>query len=251
MKGPSGSWFFVPRRLANPRVRVFCFPYAGGSATLFRDWPKELPGDVELIGVQLPGRAFRLKDPPFTQMSSLLDELENQLGPHLDVPFVFWGHSFGAILAYELIRRFEKQGRTLPLMAILSGRKAPHLPNTGFDVRGMGDDEFIEELRKLGGTPDEIINNRRLMNLVLPALRADFELLNTWQHESGQTLAVPLRIVGGKEDLPIKLEDLEAWGQYTRSGFSVHLFKGDHFYVHHAEDELLPWLSTTLANLSA
>ena len=250
MEGPSGSWFFVPRRLSNPRIRVFCFPYAGGSATLFRDWPKKLPEDIELTGVQLPGRAFRLKDPPYTQMSSLLDELENQIGPHLDVPFVFWGHSFGALLAFELVRRFEKKGRALPLLVVLSGRRAPHLPKTGFDVRSMDDEEFIDELRKLGGTPEEIINNRRLMNLVLPALRADFELLHQWKHEPGETLAVPLRVAGGKDDTPIKEEDLEAWGQYTRSGFSVHMFKGGHFYVHDAEDELLPWLSRTLANLS-
>lgn len=249
VSGPSGAWFFVPRRLTSPRIRVFCFPYAGGSATLFRDWPKALPDDVELVGIQLPGRAFRLKDPAFTDMSCLLDELEGLLSPHLEVPFVFYGHSMGSLVAFELVRRFQAKGQALPKLVFLSGRRAPHLVTNGADVKSMDDEAFIDHLRGLGGTPDEIINNRRLMNLILPSLRADFELLYKWKHQDGELLSMPLRVAGGKEDKPIKQEDLEAWSRYTRAGFSVQMFKGGHFFVHDAEDELLPWLSGTLANL--
>ena len=230
---------------------MFCFPYAGGSATLYRDWPAHLPSDVELVGVQLPGRAFRLREPAFTDMTKLLDALEELLEPFLDqVPFVFWGHSMGALVSFELMRRFQKRGCTLPRMMILSARRAPHLPYDPLNVPAMSDDEFIEELRRLGGTPDEIINNQRLMNLVLPSLRADFEMLYRWSFTEGETFSIPLKVAGGTRDKPIPKSDLEAWARYTSADFSTKMFEGDHFYLHHAENALLPWLNGVLSGLA-
>ena len=229
---------------------MFCFPYAGGSATLFRDWPPLLPDDVELVGIQLPGRAFRLKDPAFTEMPKLLDAIEAQVSPHLDeIPYVFWGHSMGALLSFELMRRYQAQGRVMPRLAILSARRAPHLTGNPMNVGAMTDDEFIDELRKMGGTPDEIIDNKRLMNLVLPSLRADFEILYNWEHQDGPSLKLPLRVVGGLADTPIAEADLQAWDRYTEADCSTHMFAGDHFYLHDAQAELLPWLSDVLSKL--
>ena len=226
---------------------MFCFPYAGGSATLYRDWPGHLPDDIELVGVQLPGRAFRLREPPFTDITHLLDALEKQIVPFLNqVPFIFWGHSMGALVAFELMRRFQEQSIPLPTMAILSGRRAPHLPYDPLNVPDMSDEEFMNELRRLGGTPDEIINNQRLMNLVMPSLRADFEILYRWRYVETDPFNVPFKVLGGKQDRPIPEADLEAWGRYTSSDFSTHMFEGDHFYLHHAETELLPWLNSVL-----
>ena len=240
----------MPRRLDAPRLRLFCFPYAGGSATLFRDWPPHIPADVEVVGVQLPGRAFRLKEPPMKDMVSLLDALELQVEPYLDqVPFVFWGHSMGALLVFELMRRFQKKGAALPKLAILSARRAPHLPKYQIDVAQMDDEEFINELRKLGGTPDEIINNKRLMKLVLPSLRADFELMYRWEHVAGDPLSIPLKVVGGKGDAPISEADLQAWSQYSTAETTIEMFEGDHFYLHQPAVELLPWLSGVLSKL--
>ena len=250
ISGPNGAWFFVPRRLEAPRLRIFCFPYAGGSATLYRDWPQHLPDDIELVGVQLPGRAFRLREPAFTDITRLLEALETQLSPYLDqVPFVFWGHSMGALVSFELMRRFQSRGLSMPKMAIVSGRRAPQLPYDPLNVPAMSDDEFMAELRRLGGTPDEVLDNERLMNLVLPSLRADFEILYRWHYIEGAPFSMPMKAVGGTSDGPIPRADLEAWSIHTGGDFTTKMFEGDHFYLHEAEPELLPWLKAVLAEL--
>lgn len=235
----------------NPRavVRLFCFPYAGGRAAIYRNWPERLPPTVELWALEIPGRGGRLSEPPFTRMELLVKAIAPALLPFLDRPFAFFGHSMGAVIAYELARLLEREHGRPPGHLFVSGRRAPHLAEPRLHSYNLPDREFLEHLRHLNGTPEEVINNQELMQLMLPVLRADFELIQTYAYAQGAPLTCPLSALGGLEDRDVKRECLEAWREHTTARFALALFPGDHFFLHGAQPLLLHCLSQELTYL--
>lgn len=242
------SWLELPAPNPQARLRLFCFPYAGGGASIYRAWPRHLPPDVEVWAIQLPGRETRLFDTPFTRVDPLVRALHAALQPHLQRPFAFFGHSLGALLAFECARTLSAAGR-VPAHLFVSGCRAPQLPPIGEPIHALPDRQFVHALRRLQGTPEEVLRNSELMDLLLPRLRADFALAETYAYVPGPALPCPISAYGGIADSEVTQADLAAWRQHTARGFSLHRLPGDHFFIHHNEAQLLHSLSSELMSI--
>jgi len=219
----------VPRPVARPRLRLVCLPHAGASATMFVPWAGELPTDVELVAAQLPGRGARRHEPAATRLGDLLDELREGLSPWLDAPVALFGHSMGALLAFELARRLR--GVAKIAWIVVSGHRAPHIPLRTAPLHRLDDAQLAEAIRGLGGTPDVLLRDADLLRLLLPTLRADFEAAETWTHRTDEVLDCPLLACAGLDDPHVTDEDLEGWRVHTRADFQCRRVRGDHFDV--------------------
>lgn len=249
-RGPvADPWLWTPRPVARRRVRLFCFPYAGGSATAYRTWPDGLPPDVEMLAVQLPGRGPRLREPAIGRPGPLLDQIEGALSRYLDAPFAFFGHSMGAQIAFELTRRLRRQGRPLPAHLFLSGRRAPGRPI--FPAPGpRSHDDLLALLRRYGGTPPGVLENEELLEIILPPFRADLELLDAWRDEPEPPLDVDMTLLGGRDDPTPTIADIDAWRDQTRAHCALHVLPGGHFFLHTEEAAVLRLVSGVLVEAS-
>lgn len=240
---------YQPKKSA--RLRLFCFPPAGGSAYQFKGWGRSLPGQVEVIPVQLPGRGRRFNEEPGRRLVPLARRIAEELAPHLVHPYVLFGHSMGALIAFEVARELERAGGRGPSLLMVSGRRGPEWPRTRPLTYDMPDEEFKAELRRMNGTPEEVLDNPQLMELMTPLLRADFESVQTYAFEGPCALRCPVRGYGGLSDGEVPVESLAAWGRYTGSTFRLSMFPGDHFFVFQPESRFLHKLATDLTSLLA
>ncbi len=252
MSSFSNNTLWVKRSKPNPhaRFRLFCFPYAGGGASLFRNWANRLPSEVEVCAVQLPGREDRLAEPAFTHMPLLIESLAHALYPYLqDKPYAFFGHSMGAFVSFELVRYLRRQHHTGPAQLFVAAQRAPQLPDLEPPVHALPDHEFIEELRNLNGTPVEILQNAEVLEVTLPLLRADFAICETYQYVAGEPLLCPIFASGGIDDDKVGYDKLTAWHEQTRASFMLDMFPGNHFFLNSSQAELLQMLSHRLMPL--
>ncbi len=230
-----------------PLARLFCFSHAGGVPGAFRFWRDGIPPQVELVAVQLPGRGGRLREPPVASITTLVDQLTPELLPYLDRPYAFFGHSMGAVLAVEVARALMKAGREGPAHLLLSARRPPHLPRLEPDLHRLPDDAFLKLLgARYGGVPPEVLREPELLALFLPALRADITALETFQSPNAQPMPCSITAYGGDEDRLVTLDQLRGWRGYTNGPFRVKQFRGGHFYLHSARDELLSDIAQAL-----
>jgi medium-chain acyl-[acyl-carrier-protein] hydrolase len=243
-------WLPYSRRLSpTARLRLFCLPYAGGSATVYRAWLDALPAGVEVCPVELPGRGARITERPFDRLAPLADAVAQALRPHLDRPFAIFGHSMGAVLGFELARRLRAREGLVPRALFMSGRSAPQIRWTGTHAHLLGEAELIEHLRTLNGTPPAVLEHPELLELVLPLLRADFAVSETYEHAPDDPFDVPLIVFGGDGDPEVARAELDAWREHTRGPFRVHVFAGDHFFLQARQVELLATLGAELRAL--
>lgn len=243
------NWFSVPKPVTKPTLRLFCFSYAGGNASTYRDWHKQLPEDIEVCSIQLPGRGTRFKEAAYTDLDALLTDLAKQIEPLTDIPYALFGHSMGAQVAFELVRKFQEKNVHLPSCLIVSGRRAPQLKKQVKPIYTLPENEFREEIRRLNGTPTEALNNPELMDIVSPILRADFQLIETWEYQPSEPLDVPLLALGGIKDSQVSLDDLEDWKNVTNGPFCLELFSGDHFFINQATESLLNTVRQTIESV--
>jgi medium-chain acyl-[acyl-carrier-protein] hydrolase len=246
------SWVSYSRPVPNAKLRLFCFPYAGGAAMIFRRWVDRMASSVEVCPVQLPGRGNRIREVPFTQMTPLVESVAEGLSPFLEKPFAFFGHSLGAIVSFELALKLQREGRKLPVHLFVSGRRAPCIPRQDPITYNLPDEQFVEELKRLNGTPKEVLEHAELMQLMLPVLKADFEISETYKH-SGEPLlrGCPITAFGGTQDEEAPPEYLEAWQQHTTGPFKQRMLPGDHFFLHASEQLLLAALNQELCSMTA
>ena len=241
--------YFKPNPAA--RLRLFCFPYAGGNAVIYRTWANSLPPSVEVCPVQLPGRGHRLREEPHRNVHSMVEDVGQALLPYMDIPFAFWGHSMGGMLSYELAQLLRREARTAPVHLFISGRRAPHMPDVNPITYDLPEAEFIEELRRLKGTPPEILDSPELMQMVIPLLRADFQVCQTYSYSPQPSLDCPISVFGGLKDVEVSREYLEAWRDHTTSSFWIRMFPGDHFFLHTSQGDLFKILSQELHQLAS
>ncbi|MEM1205128.1 MAG: thioesterase domain-containing protein [Acidobacteriota bacterium] len=225
-------WLVFRPRTEPAKLRLFCFPYAGGGASIYRTWASDLPAAIEAVPVQPPGRENRLMETPLRRMDDLANALVPELLPHLDRPFAFFGYSLGATLAYEVALRLQRLHGKPPAHLMVAARRAPHLPPSREAIHDLPEDAFIERLRELDGTPEEALANPELMELLLPLLRADFEVVETYEPIQRPAVATTVTALGGLADPDVEREHLEAWSGYGQEPFRVRMFPGGHFFLH-------------------
>jgi medium-chain acyl-[acyl-carrier-protein] hydrolase len=246
MLDPSYPWFRSPYLGERAQLRLFCFPCAGGTAHIYRDWQQYLPPTIEVLPAQLPGRGPRLREPSFVSLPDLVTALTTAITPLLDRPFAFFGHSMGAAIAFELARRVRKGLACEPEVLCVSGRRAPQVPSDKPPSYNLPNDEFIAELQRMDGTPREVLEHTELMELFAPVLRADFQLIQTYHYEAGAPLACPINAYGGLEDNEVPRELLSMWRSQTTSRFALYMLPGDHFFLRSSQTLLLEMLAQQL-----
>ncbi|MEZ2231193.1 thioesterase II family protein [Microcoleus sp.] len=241
-------WIKCPQSNPQANLRLFCLPYAGGGTSIFRLWPQELPSNVELCAIELPGRENRIREKPISDIEILADNLVEFLLQHLDKPFAIFGHSMGSRIAYNLTRKLH-QRNVNPVCLFVSGSYAPHLPELNPPVYLLSDTEFIEQVVRIyAAIPEVLLADKDLMELFLPILRADVTVGTTYIPFPDEPLDCPIFALGGLEDPEASHDLLASWRDYTRSSFSIEMFPGGHFYLNENENRqlLLQFLSKTL-----
>lgn len=242
-------WLPAPRPDSTASLRLFCFPYAGGGAMIYRTWADSLPKSVEVIPIQLPGRETRLRETPFTSLQSLVETLGPVLLPYLDRPFAFFGHSMGGLISFELARWLRRHHELQPVHLFVSGRWAPQIVGPDPPSYNLPEAEFLEEVRSLDGTPEEVFQHPELLQLLLPLLRADFTVCQTYTHLEEEPLRCPITVYGGLQDRSVGRAKLEGWRQHTAASFVLRMFPGGHFFLHGSQQQLLHTLAHDLAQV--
>jgi len=229
-------------------VRLFCFPPAGGGAAFYRPWIRPLRDIAEVRPVLFPGRETRLREAPFYRMEDLIDPLCHALEPLLDRPYALYGHSMGAIVAYEVARRL---GARPPVLLLVSGRRAPALPARRRRLSGLPDDEFLTTVATLGGIPPEVMAQRDLLEMILPALRADFTLNEIYRPLPGAPVACPIAACVGDRDPEVDVPEMLQWRDESPHDFTLRVVSGGHFYLKDAASPVLDFIRSDLSTALA
>lgn len=241
------SWLSLPRVRKQARVRLFCFPYAGGGASAFREWVDVLPDFIELVLVQLPGRETRFRETPSRDIPELVSAIADAALCLPQLPYATFGHSLGTLLSYEFALEMRRRSESEPIHAVMSGRGAPHLARSRTQTHRLPDDEFINALREMQGTPEEVLRDRDLMQLLLPTLRADFALAEDYSCPVVKVLPCGISVYGGLADIGVRREQLQEWQAYSDRPIVLRLFPGGHFFLHSARYSLLQALARDLS----
>jgi surfactin synthase thioesterase subunit len=242
-------WFNCQKNGHPCRLRLFCFPYAGGSALIYRGWLNYMPAGVSVWPVQLPGRGSRYREAPYVSMQEVVQAVTKAIEPFLDLPFVFFGHSMGAMMGFELAHAVRERFQLQPKHLFVSGSGGPHLPRNTPNVHDLPDDQFIRRLKELNGTPPEVFENPELMLMMMRTLRADFAIAETYSPSSGPPLDCPITALGGQDDDLVLRQALEAWKIHSTSSFNSWVLPGDHFFIHTSDTIVLRILSQQIRTI--
>lgn len=225
------TWIYQAPARGGCRLRLFCFPYAGGGAAVYRLWPDAMPHGVELCRVQLPGRESRLAETPFDRVESIIDALLPVIRPMLDVPFAFFGHSMGALVSFELARAVRREYGLTAHRMFASAWRAPQLP-LGSKLHQLPESEFIRKLQaRFSGIPDGVLRDRELLDMMLPVLRADLAVCEAYEYVSDRPFDCPILVFGGMEDHWVNPSELAAWSVHSELATEIEMFPGDHFFI--------------------
>ena len=245
---PVNKWITRLPRAVRPRIRLFCFPYAGGGAAIYRRWTELLPPEIEICLVQLPGREQRIHEQPMTDMAGVAVLTADAMAQYCDQPFALFGHSMGAGIAYETALALIRQN-CVPFCVMPSARRAPHRPSRTPMRHLLPNDQFVEELKRLNGTPTGVLNSPELMEMMLPTLRADFQLADLYVSERPTKLPCPVVTFGGEEDAHVTFPELDAWREVSASEFNLRMLPGDHFFINNRARELTALIAQELSRL--
>jgi len=228
------------------QLRLFCFPHAGGSAATFREWSHSLTSSFDVWSVEYPGRGARRDVAPCRRISSLVDALLPDVRAKLTGSYAFFGHSIGALVAFEMLRRLRREKAPPALCFFASGCRAPSTAPRRRRIYDLPEQEFIGELREIGGTPDAVLADDDLMQLALPALRADFEANEHYSYEDGPKLDCPILVYSGLYDSTVTQVDLAEWKTESSDTTIIRMFPGAHFFLHSAKETVLRVLARDL-----
>ncbi|MGH2352606.1 MAG: thioesterase II family protein [Chloroflexota bacterium] len=237
------QWLMAWRATPDVRLRLFCFPYAGAGPSMFRWWPAGLPASVDVIGIQLPGREGRFREPCLTRMEDLIPPLAEAVHPFLDRPFALFGHSMGALAGFELARHLRRTGGPAPARLIVSAMGAPHVPSVAPPISHLPDAAFCAEVqRRYHGIPDEILREPELLDLLLPVLRSDIRLIERYRCAPDAPLGAPITALGGDQDPWSQPERLDPWRAHTVGGLTIRMYPGGHFFINTSPGPILKHL---------
>jgi medium-chain acyl-[acyl-carrier-protein] hydrolase len=241
-------WMQCPRPNADAGLRLVCVPYSGGRASAFTGLAAELPDDIELLAVELPGHGRRLGEPPLTRLRPLVDQLTDILADVRE-PYMLLGYSVGALISFEVTRELVRHGWPGPRALFVAAARAPHRRSTRPPLHQLSRAELVEGLHRLAGHRNELLDNEELVDLMLPVLRADLGLDETYTPPEGDPLDCPIAAFGGSEDWSVSRSDLEGWREQTTGDFSATVLPGGHFFLDSSRGLFAEALSTEIERL--
>ncbi len=250
VSSPPDLWFPNAAQTGEARLRLFCFPYAGGGASTFRNWQERMPAGVAVIPARLPGRESRTKEQPIDRIGGMVDAVLEAVRPHLDRRFAFFGHSMGAMIGFELARALRRKEMPMPAGLFVAGARAPQFRKAHVPGPEPTDEEFLREVRELEGAPQEVLENEELLRYLLPALKADSTLGRMYLYDDEPPFDIPIRAYVGTDDSRLPREVIAAWAEQTTASFEMRELPGGHFFIHTAESEFLRLLAEDLTNLA-
>lgn len=245
--GGRANWILRPQPRPETRLRLLCFPYAGGGTSVFRGWAERLPPSVDVVLVRLPGRERRLNEAPFRDMAPLVAALVDALAPLTNVPYAMFGHSLGGLVAFDCAHALRAAGANEPAHLLVSACRAPQLPPTRSPMHDLPTDAFRARLRDLGGTPSGVLEDPDLMDIFEPVLRADFAVAETYRYRERPPLGCPVTAFAGTRDARVTVAEIDPWRAQTSVTFDLRVLPGDHFFLQSEQDMLLHYVATALA----
>lgn len=243
------SWMIRKPEFSAEAFRLYCFPYAGGNGTAFLSWQATINPKIQICGIQMPGRGARLLDSPATSLQHLVKSLAQSLAQEPKHSFAFYGHSFGALLAFELARYLHANDRPMPQLLIVSGCDSPPNRTNGLPLHELEGKDFLEALAQYGGTPPEVLEHPELMELATPAIRLDFSLAANYQYCLGKPLPVPITALCGKMDPFVQSETIGLWQSETLLPLTTHWFEGDHFFINSHKNSVVRCIDNALIDV--
>ncbi len=231
------------------KIRLFCFPYAGGSSAIYNKWRQYLDERIELQAVELSGRGRRIYDPLYDSIDEAVDDIFTRISSELDqIPYAFFGHSMGGIIAYELAQKIKAQKQTEPKHVFFAGRGAPHVHDEDEEEHyfHLPEEEFKKKIIELGGTPKEFFQYPELLDVLLPMLRSDFKIAETYKsssevHPFNYDISV---LIGKKEE--VSAAQMHGWREHTKGVCSLHYFEGEHFFINDEAERIVKIVNNTL-----
>ena len=241
-------WIVIPKPRREPVARLFCFPHAGVGSGAYRGWADAAPEGLEVCLIQPPGRENRLREAPLKSVADIVAGLVAELEPHCGIPFAFFGHSLGAVVAFETVRRLQHIGARLPEALFVAASRAPQLAWPHPPLRHLADIPLLEMLNKrYDSVPSVMLADAELRDLLMPAVRADITAVETYLYESGDPLDLPVFAFGGDEDRMVGQQELEHWRAQTTGGFRLHMVSGKHLFAQEKRDDLIPEIAAALS----
>lgn len=223
----------------NAKVRLFCFHYGGGSGVSFYPWISKIPNFVELMVVELPGRGNNMSQPLLTKVHDITILLVEEIKYYLDKPFVFFGHSLGSLISFELTKAMKGQNLPLPVHLMLSGSMAPHTLHKRRHICHLDDEAFSKQLKIYNGIPQEVQNESSFMDMFLPIIRADMSIIENYKYSPSRPLECDITTITGKDDPTVSVEDAKAWGHHTSLSYNHYNLNGDHFFIKTALQQVI------------
>jgi medium-chain acyl-[acyl-carrier-protein] hydrolase len=239
-------WVTSVNSTTHAKGQLICLPFAGGGASFYRRWSAIVPDTISMFAMQLPGREERMNEPPFERMQELVQAAIVGLVPTLRPPYSLFGHSLGALICYELIHALRQQGHPMPEHLFVSGAMAPQIARTSKPVHELPDNLLIEEIARYGGFAEEILDHPELMELLLPRLRADFALFETYTFQQHAPLPCPITAFAGQSDEYVKTDSAAAWQSQTAAEFQFQSFPGGHFFLNEFASQMLNRIALTI-----
>lgn len=239
------EWFSSSKSTGPTRLRLLCFPYAGGSASVFRGWERHLPSCVEVLAAQLPGRAGRWREAPLTNLNTVVEALRGPVAPYLDKPFAFFGHSMGALISLELARRIRDDFGSEPWRLFVASCNPPLLDRPMPTLATLGDDDLRKQLSDLG-LADEVLAEEELMEVLLPLVRADLGVADGYVDRDGERLSCPVTAFHGQRDPMVTRDDMALWSRVTHGRFVLRSVPAAHLFDNQGWQAVLTAVSDDL-----
>jgi len=236
----NAKWLVPWRLTSRPKARIFCFSYAGTGASVFRSWPAALPSCIDVVAIQLPGREGRFRERCVTSIEEITSFVSRSVQPHLDVPFIVFGHSLGALLAFELTLALREMGARLPSRLIASGMRAPQLAPTVPPFSYLPDDLFVAEVqRRYGALQREFLEQPEALRMFLPVLRSDLCLFEAYRCRNESPLDLDISALCGEQDEWSQPNLLQGWQIHTTRQLRLRVYSGTHLFIHSASEQIL------------
>ncbi len=237
MVNPDFPQWVTPSPATGANLRIVCLPFAGGGASMFHPWRSAK--NIQICAVELPGREGRVAEEPPRHLRTLAHELASALEPLFHCPYALFGHSLGGLVSFELARELRRRAKPAPIRFFASACRAPQLPSRRKPICGLNDALFLEQVTRAGGIPEEIAGNREVMTLILPALRADYEMFESYEYAPEAPFAFPVTSLGGSQDGQVISGDLVAWSSQTTGQFRLRMLPGDHFFLRSTPERVI------------